>query len=137
MDDEVLKRQYVALAISKCDELRGNPQIVQYNEGNILFMEERNMDDGQRDFRRDQIEKLFSQEIFNVRAFENVFKEPSYHMIAALGCATQVFNEEEKDKAGNVIAGKSKLTGDFAPIRAEEPLLSLISKYAEEHGWNN
>lgn len=137
VDDEVLKQQYVALAISKCDELRGNPQIVPYNEGDILFMDERKMDDGQRDFRREQIEKLFSEEIFNVRAFENVFKEPSYHMIAALGCGTKVFGKVEKDEAGNEIAGKSKLKDKFLPIRAEEPLLSLISKYAEEHGWNN
>lgn len=137
VDDEVLQRQYVALAISKCDELRGNPQLVPYNNGDILFMDERKIDDSQRDFRREQIENLFAGEIFDVRAFENVFKEPSYHMIAALGCPTEVLGGVERDEAGNAVAGKSKLTGDFRPIRAEEPLLSLISKYAEEHGWND
>lgn len=134
--DDVLRRQYVALAISKCDELRANPQVIPYNDGDLLFMDDREMDNGQRNMRRTQIEKLFREEIFNVKAFENVFTKPTYHMIAALGCGTEVIDKEEKDEAGQPIAGKSRLTGNFAPIRAEEPLLSIIARYAEEHGWN-
>lgn len=137
VDDKVLKQQNVALAISKCDELRGNHEIQEYNTGGMLFMDERTMMPGQEKMREKQLERLFREKVFNLDLFENVFKDYSLHMIAALGCATRVCEKEEKDSRGNLIAGRSRLVGRFEPIRPEEPLLTLISKYAKEHGWSN
>lgn len=131
VDDDRLREMHVALTISKCDELRGNHEIDEYNHGNLLFMDERKMDPNMNSMRDEQLLRLFSDKVFNLKFFENVFKSYSLHMIAALGCPTEVPKEEEQTRLV-----KPRLKGDFAPIRVEEPLLKLISIYAEEHGWN-
>jgi GTPase SAR1 family protein len=137
VDDETLKKQYVALTISKCDELQGNPEIAPYNAGNILFLDDRRIDSGQERYRNEQILQLFKDKIFNLSVFDNVFKATSYHMIAAIGCPTEVLDKSKKHSNGSKALEKSRLLGPFAPIRAEEPMLRILSEYAEEHGWND
>ena len=39
MEDMKLQQMHVALAISKCDELRSNREIAEYNKGNLFFMD--------------------------------------------------------------------------------------------------
>lgn len=134
VEDAKLKQMHVALAISKCDELRGNQEIAEYNHGNLLFMDEQKMDPNMNSMREEQLDKLFREKVFNLQFFENVFKSYSLHMMAALGCPTEAPERNAEDRKMSL--EKPKLKGDFAPIRVEEPLLKLISIYAEEHGWN-
>ena len=135
VEDMKLQQMHVALAISKCDELRSNREIAEYNKGNLFFMDEEKVDNNLRNMRNLAIRKLFEEKIFNMQIFDNVFKSCSLHMIAALGCPAEVpADSEKKDDWGE--SRESRLTGDFNPIRVEEPLLELIFRYAEEHGWN-
>lgn len=135
VEDMKLQQMHVALAISKCDELRSNREIAEYNKGNLFFMDEEKVDNNLRNMRNLAIRKLFEEKIFNMQIFDNVFKSCSLHMIAALGCPAEVPADSEK-KDDWEESRESKLTGDFNPIRVEEPLLELIFRYAEEHGWN-
>lgn len=125
--DTKLRQMHVAMAISKCDELRSNNEIAEYNRGNLFFMNEERMDNDQKSMRKTAIKRLFEEKIFNMKIFDNIFKSYSLHMIAALGCPAEVQDDS---------SGESKLTGQFSPIRVEEPLLELIYRYGEEHGWN-
>lgn len=135
VEDMKLQQMHVALAISKCDELRSNREIAEYNKGNLFFMDEEKVDNNLRNMRNLAIRKLFEEKIFNMQIFDNVFKSCSLHMIAALGCPAEVPADSEK-KGDWEESRESRLTGDFNPIRVEEPLLELIFRYAEEHGWN-
>lgn len=135
VEDTKLQQMHVALAISKCDELRNNLEIAEYNRGNLFFMDEEKLDNNQRMMRSLAVRRLFQEKIFNLGMFDNVFKSYSLHMVAALGCPTEVPEGEDKDGEWNA-SRESKLTGKFSPIRVEEPLLELIFRYAEEHGWN-
>lgn len=135
VEDTQLQHMHVALAISKCDELRSNHEIAEYNRGNLLFMDEEQLDNNQRSMRNIAIQRLFEERIFNMQIFANVFNSCSVHMIAALGCPAEV--PDDSDENGEWEESReSRLTGDFNPIRVEEPLLELIFKYAEDHGWN-
>ena len=139
VDDDRLKEMHVALTISKCDELKGNKEIEEYNSGGLLFRDEREMDPDLDSMREDQLFRLFNEKVFNLQFFENVFKSYSLHMIAALGCPTEVPKKDGQETSGEMRGTqliKPRLKGDFSPIRVEEPLLKLISIYAEEHGWN-
>lgn len=135
VEDTKLRQMNVALAISKCDELRSNREVAEYNRGNLFFMDEEKMDNDQRNMRRLAIRKLFEEKIFDMQIFDSVFKSCSLHMIAALGCPSEVPDDGGK-KGEWEESRESRLTGDFSPIRVEEPLLELIARYAEEHGWN-
>ena len=86
VEDMKLQQMHVALAISKCDELRSNREIAEYNKGNLFFMDEEKVDNNLRNMRNLAIRKLFEEKIFNMQIFDNVFKSCSLHMIAALGC---------------------------------------------------
>ena len=135
VEDTRLQQMNVALAISKCDELRSNHEMAEYNIGNLFFMDEGQLDNNQRSMRNIAIQRLFEERIFNMQIFTNVFRSCSVHMIAALGCPAEVPDGSE-ERGEWEESRESKLTGDFNPIRVEEPLLELIFKYAEEHGWN-
>ena len=115
---EVLTALRSYVAISKCDELRSNREIAEYNKGNLFFMDEEKVDNNLRNMRNLAIRKLFEEKIFNMQIFDNVFKSCSLHMIAALGCPAEVPADSEKKDAW------------------EESRESRLTRYAEEHGWN-
>lgn len=148
VNDAKLKKIPVALTLSKCDELKDNSEIAVYDEGNLFLDKGEGDTDINRNtknkLRNDNLERLFGEKIFNLDHLKSVFKSCSYHMIAALGCPSEVMEEEiekakrqGKDEAKiNKKKLKSRLTGQYSPIRVEEPLLKLISLYAEENGWD-
>ena len=77
VEDMKLQQMHVALAISKCDELRSNREIAEYNKGNLFFMDEEKVDNNLRNMRNLAIRKLFEEKIFNMQIFDNVFKSLS------------------------------------------------------------
>ena len=61
VEDMKLQQMHVALAISKCDELRSNREIAEYNKGNLFFMDEEKVDNNLRNMRNLAIRKLFEE----------------------------------------------------------------------------
>ncbi len=128
--DEILRRQHAALAISKCDLLQDNAEVAAYDNGGLFFREEDPRMDRQkaaafRAMRRQGLNSFFREKVFNLALFDQAFRDYSLHLIAPLGCGTRLEEPKGKDKDLRKV---TVMTGDYKPIRIEEPLIDLISR---------
>ena len=128
--DDDLKEMEIALAVCKCDKLKGLQDVTQYDTGGLFFDEDKETDPdiraSMRLMRDRGLRKFFEDKVFNLERFEGTFRSCSLHMIAALGCEAKLEEVGEDESRGP--EKRTVLQGDYKPIRAEEPLIDLIRR---------
>ncbi len=121
-----LKNMDIALALSKCDMLKDNDEVLGYDMGGFFFSDEPEPEDAgiraaKRAYTDMSLNKLFSEKVCDLKLFNNEFRSVSLHMIAPLGCSAGL----------KEVPGRGKVTmllGNYAPIHTNEPLIGLLKK---------
>ena len=124
-----LRNMDLALALSKCDMLKDNDEVLSYDMGGYFFSddpepEDAGARDSQQDFLNTSLNQLFSEKVCDLRHFENEFRSVSLHMIAPLGCSAGL---KEIPERGRV----TMLRGNYKPIRTNDPLIDLLKRLVE------
>ncbi len=131
LGESLLREKYMALTLAKSDKLEDLAEIRSYPASHLLFDRERvnygffHME--HHFLRQDILAEIFDQKVFRLQRHLEDYKDSSLFVVSALGCETEVIEEEGQEIV--------KTVGKVQPIRVEEPLLWLVMKYMQERGW--
>lgn len=133
LGNQGLHKKYMALTIAKSDLLEELNEIRSYVGSNLLF--ERGqvnygfLNTDHHFLRQNILEQIFDHKIYRLQRSLEDYKASSLFAVSALGCETEMVEEEERKI--------EKTVGKVNPIRVEEPVIWMIMKYMQERGWLN
>lgn len=129
----IVQKQHLALTICKCDKLEYLPEMETYNRYGLLFEHGMSCDlmDADASLARESVVKTLFSDLMEdgSKKLKQLDRENvSFHCISALGCGTQKVIQDGSEHF--------VMTGEYAPIRLAEPLVTCIWKKIQELGWD-